>query len=333
MFPLRSGAAMTLMLLVAATGSADDPAKKNLLKPEAAEMGEAVEDRFNGLAVSDSLLARQRVPSESAVPGQSYYGSPGMRIELFGRGALSLLNVTAEDSFEIAAGRESHIGSRSATRLLSEFGWGGGARLMSGSWGIEGTFSIFDSLSLSPGWLTSDDGSGSEVEDGLFDLPLVASRAEVLVGQVVRTFPLSGGRTEFFVGVGVGWMRATDSSTDRLLSGQSLPGPDQIVSELPPEIPPFLEALVPEVEFTADRTSVVYVGSVGLALRAGRILLRPRIDVIISRALTTEVALGFPGLEDLGVPDVGDLAAAEFRYTTSVTPRIFLLSVDVGLGN
>ncbi len=269
----------------------------------------------------------------SAAAAQGFSGSPGRHMEFFGRIGLSLVNVTAEDSIGLAAGIPGDLESLSASRLASEFGWGGGARLMSGSWGIEGTYSVFESLSLSPGWLISDDVAPGEVTTGILDLPLVASKADVFVGQVVRAFPLSR-TTELFVGVGAGWMRASDSSTDRLLSGAGFPDPDQITGELPPDIPPeFLAALVPEVEFTANRSSVVYAGALGLSFRAGRILLRPRVDVIISRALTTELTLAFPGLADLDLPEADELGIPEFRYTTSVTPRIYLLSVDIGLSN
>ena len=328
MFLLRSGAAMTLMLLVTATGFADDPEKKNLPKPEAAEMGEAVEDRFNGLAVSDSLLARRRVLSESAAAAQGLYGSSGTRMELFARAGLSLLNVSAEDSISLSGGPADGGDSISASRLMTEFGWGAGARLMGGNWGLEGTYSIFESLALSPSWLVTDDAGVSVDGAGFLDLPFVPSRASLLMGQVVRTFPLSGGRAEVSFGVGAGWMRVTDSSTDRLLSGGAVQDAQQQISqELPPEIPP---SFIPEVEFTADRTSVVYVGSLGLAFRLGRMLLRPRVDVIISSALTTGLTFGFPDLGELVPEEAGSF---EFSYGTSVKPTIFLLSVDIGLGN
>ena len=103
---------------------------------------------------------------------------------------------------------------------------------------------------------------------------------------------------------------------------------------MPPDVPPELVAsFVPEIEFTANRSSVVFAGSLGLSFRAGRILLRPRLDVIIGRALTTELTMGLPGLADLGLPETEELGSFEFSYATSVTPRIYLLSVDVGLSN
>lgn len=328
----RSALAVLLTLLFAAAGHADDEEKRG------AEDGAADVRRDDG-EPSDSLSEVDFTPrSDGAAAlapaaGQGFSVSSGRQMELFGRAGMAFVNVTAEDSFGIAAGMESDMASLSASRQVSEFGWGGGARLMSGSWGIEGTYNIFDSLALSPGWLVEDEAGAGEATTGLFDLPVVASKADVLVGQVVRGFPLS--RTmELFVGLGAGWMRATDSSTDRLLSGAGFPDLEEITGELPPDVPPeFLAALVPEVEFTADRSSVVFAGSLGVSFRAGRILLRPRLDVIIARALTTELALRFPSLADLGLPETDEFGLAEFSYTTSVTPRIYLLSVDVGLSN
>ena len=331
---LRLQSALTLLsvLLFAAVGHSDDAGKKKGTDGGAGEVRQENGTPSTGLDGMD--LTAEPIGAFALAPAaaQGFSASSGRQMELFGRVGLSFVNVMAEDSIGLAAGIPGDVGSLSASRLVSEFGWGGGARLMSGRWGLEGTYSIFESLSLTPGWLVADDAGAGDLTTELLDLPLVASRADVFVGQVVRAFPLS--RTmELSIGLGAGWMRATDSSTDRLLSGAALPDPGQIAGEAPPDIPPeFVEALIPEVEFTADRSSVVFAGSLGLSFRAGRILLRPRVDVIIARALTTELTVGFPGLADLGLPEA-ELAAAEFRYTTSVTPRIYLLSVDVGLSN
>lgn len=324
--------AVLVTLLFAAAGHADDEEKSGA-RDGAADERRDVGEPPGSLSEVDFTLRSDGAAALASAAAQGFSVSSGRQMELFGRLGLSFVNVTAEDSFGIAAGTFSDATSLSASRRVSEFGWGGGARLMSGRWGVEGTYSVFDSLALSPGWLVEDEAGAGEVTTGLFDLPVVASKADVLVGQVVRGFPLS--RTmELFVGLGAGWMRATDSSTDRLLSGAGFPDASEITGELPPDIPPeFLAALVPEIEFTADRSSVVFTGSLGVSLRAGRILLRPRLDVIIARALTTELALRFPGLAELGLPETDEFGLAEFSYTTSVTPRIYLLSVDVGLSN
>lgn len=328
----RSALAMMLTLLFAAAGHADDEEKSGT-KGGAADVRRDVEEPSAGQSGVDFKLRSGSAAALAPAVAQGFSVSSGRQMELFGRAGMAFVNVTAEDSFGIAAGMESDMASLSASRRVSEFGWGGGARLMSGSWGIEGTYNIFDSLALSPGWLVADDAAAGEVTTGFFDLPVVASKADVLVGQVVRGFPLSR-TTELFVGLGAGWMRATDSSTDRLLSGGGFPDLGEITGELPPDVPPeFVASFVPEVEFTADRSSVVFAGSLGVSFRAGRILLRPRLDVIIARALTTELAVRFPGLADLDLPETDEIGLPEFSYTTSVTPRIFLLSVDVGLSN
>ena len=331
-YGFRSVLAALLTVLVAAAGSADD-----IRKERAGDgVAEVRQDASEPSAEVSALDSAWRFDGAAALPSagaQGFSVSSGRQMEVFGRLGLSFVNVTAEDSFGIAAGMTSDMASLSASRRVSEFGWGGGARLMSGSWGIEGTYSVFDSLALSPGWLVADDTGAGEVTTGLLDLPLVASKADVLVGQVVRAFPLSR-TTELFVGLGAGWMRASDSSTDRLLSGAGFPDPEEIIGELPPDVPPeFVASFVPEIEFAADRSSVAFAGSLGVSFRAGRILLRPRVDVIVARALTTELTIGFPGLADLDLPEAEELGVPEFSYTTSVTPRIYLLSVDVGLSN
>ena len=319
-------------LLFAAAGHADDEEKRGA-RDGAADVRRDVGEPAAGPSGVDFALRSDGAAALAPAAAQGFSVSSGRQMELFGRLGMSFVNVSAEDSFGIAAGTFGDATSLSASRQVSEFGWGGGARLMSGRWGVEGTYSVFDSLALSPGWLVADEAGAGEATAGLFDLPVVASKADVLVGQVVRGFPLS--RTmELFVGLGAGWMRATDSSTDRLLSGAGFPDPAEITGELPPDIPPeFVAAFVPEVEFTANRSSIVFAGSLGLSFRAGRILLRPRLDVVIGRALTTELTMSFPGLADLDLPETDEFGLAEFSYTTSVTPRIYLLSVDVGLSN
>lgn len=314
--------AAALVVLFGAAGQADDERKdrekKEITAPAGPGPGRALES-----------------PALATAAAQGFPGSSGTRMELFGRAGLVSLNASVEDSLGLALGvPDDPLHVVSASQRVSEFGWGAGARLMSGGWGIEGTYTIFESLALSPGWLIPVETGISEATTGVFELPVVASRADVFVGQVVRAFPLSGGRMELFIGLGAGWMRATDSSTDRLLSGAGVPGSAQITGDLLPDAPPELvSAFVPEIEFTADRSSLVYAGSVGLSMRVGRILLRPRVDIIIARALTTELTVGFPGLAELGVPEAGEVDALEFIHTTSVTPRIFMFSVDIGLGN
>lgn len=331
-YGFRFALAALLTLLFAAAAHADD-VKKKVIRDGEAEVRQDASGPSADLSATDFALRLDGAAALPAAGAQGFGASSGRQMELFGRLGMSFVNVTAEDSFAIAAGMTSDMASLSASRRVSEFGWGVGARLMSGSWGIEGTYNVLDSLALSPGWLVAEEAGADEAATGLFDLPLVASKADVLTGQVVRAFPLS--RTmELFVGLGAGWMRATDSSTDRLLSGAGFPDPEEITGELPPDVPPeFVASLVPEIGFTADRSSVVFAGSLGVSLRTGRILLRPRLDVIIARALTTEMTVRFPGLADLDLPETDGLDLPAFSFTTSVTPRIFLVSVDVGLSN
>ena len=327
---IQSIVAGAFVLLLAGAGHADDKTKTNEAEAEARRVGADVRGWFAPFPEADITPALQGATALAAGAAQGFSGPSGMRIELFGRGGLSLLNVTAEDSIAISAGPESADESISATRLVSEVGWGGGARLMSGDWGVEGTYSIFESFALSPSWLVTDENAGPDIQTGLLDQPFVASRANLLLGQLVRTFRLSNS-AELSVGVGAGWLRVTDSTTDRLLAGVSFPAPDEITGEIPPELPPeFVDAFVPEVEFTADRTSIAYAGSLGLAFRYGRMILRPRADVIISRALTTDLTVGFPDLGELA-PE--DLEGFDFTYGTSVKPTIFLISLDIGFSN
>lgn len=330
---IPSAVAAALVLHVAAAAYAGDEPKQRGEGERAGRAATDARERFAAFPEADFTSASADFRAAASAGAQGFSGSSGMQIELFGRAGLSLLNVTAEDAFAISIGPDDASESVSASRLVSEVGWGGGARLMWGAWGVEGAYSIFESFALSPSWLVADDTGGAEVQAGVLDQPFVASRANLVVGQLVRTFRLPGSG-ELSLGFGAGWMRVTDSTTDRLLAGVSIPPPDEITGEVPPDLPPdFLEALVPDVQFTADRSAIVAAGSLGIAFRMGRVLLRPRVDVIIAPALTTDMTLGFPGLADLELPGAEDLGGFNFVYSTSVQPRIFLLSVDVGFSN
>ncbi len=314
-----------LLLPFAAAGQGDDAGARNVAQGDVEEANEDIREQLSDSLATDATTGLRGALGFSVAPAQSYYGSSGMRIELFGRAGLPLLNVSAEDSIQItggmAAGVEGGGDSISASRLTSEFGWGVGARLMSGNWGIEGSYNIFESLDLTPSWLIADSHGVPEEEAALFGQPLVASQARLVLGQAIRVFQLGGG-AELSLGIGAGWIQATDSGTDLLLSS----GPSEFSSE-DLTIP---SAFVPEVDFTTDRTSVVYVGSLGVAFRFGRIMLRPRVDVVVSRELTTDLTIGFPDLGELGPEELGEVG---FHYGTSVRPTIYLFSLDIGLGN
>ena len=321
----RSALTVILMLLFAAVGQGDDVVAKNGMQGDLEEAKEDVRSRLADFVEADATAELRGASGFSVAPAQSTYGSSGMRIELFGRVGLPLLNVSAEDSIQLMGvpppGAEGGGDSISASRLTSEFGWGAGARLMSGNWGIEASYNVFESRDLTPSWLVADSLELPEEKAAQFGQPLVASEARLILGQAIRVFQLGGG-AELSLGLGAGWIRATDSGTDRLLSS----GPSEFSSEDLPILPAF----VSEVDFTADRTSVVYVGSLGVAFRFGRIMLRPRVDVVVSRELTTDLTIGIEDLGELGAEELGEVG---LHFGTSVRPTIFLFSVDVGLGN
>ena len=119
-----------------------------------AGLGAGVQKWFAQFPEMD-LASRSRKPAALAAgAAQGFSGPSGMRVELFGRaGLFAAERPPRRIRSGSPAGREGFGESISATRLVSEVGWGGGARLMSGNWGVEGTYSIFESLALSPSWL------------------------------------------------------------------------------------------------------------------------------------------------------------------------------------
>lgn len=261
------------------------------------------------------------VRAEAAVPraGQPAPAPDRARVELFGRAGLVLLHVSATDSLGVRFGPEADGVSVSGSRFTTEFGGGAGARLLYGNWGIEGSYAAFSSLDLSPGGLPLGSEAGGEPAVAITDtLRVVASRADLFVFQALGALPLGRGGVEVSIGLGAGWLRVSDSTTDDLLAGAWLPEHDPAAAGIP--------LLVPEIEFEADRNSIVPAGSLGVAFRLGRLLLRPRVDVAFGRALTTGLSIALPEIDELA-------AGPEIYRDTSLKPTVVLFSVDIGLSS
>ena len=299
---------LPLLLLAVVPGAAEDPPNRST--------GSAAE------TPADEPSADEVRPAEAAGEAQMGFSSgTGARIEVFGRAGLVALRVSSTDSFGFGAmaGADSPDQSVSLSRRSSQFGWGGGARLLYGNWGIEGSYGIFRSVDLTPGGvyrdLADEDSDNPELAA---DLPLVASRVDLLLAQGIGAFPLAGGSMELSFGLGAGWIRATDSTTDRFLEGAAFN------LGLQPDAP-----LVPDFDFEADRSSIVYVGSMGLSFRLGRLLLRPRVDVVFGPTLTTSLTAG----ADLELGEEVDVPPLEVRWNSTLKPTILFFAVDIGLSS
>jgi len=79
-------------------------------------------------------------------------------------------------------------------------------------------------------------------------------------------------------------------------------------------------------DFRADRGVVVVGGSLGLAMKMGRLFLRPRLDVFFGGTRSTEERWNM----NLDFTEVQHQTETAMTLHTTMRPRFFLFSVDVG---
>lgn len=254
-------------------------------------------------------------------------------VQFFASPGWNALRTSAEDGVALNLGPGAVSPTRiSGSRLSSDFGWGAGARLSRGDWGVEAAYRRLRSRDLTPGHLLLDTGA----YDGLAEAisadnaaattstptttttdpgpALPHAHGDLFFGQAFRSIRLGRG-TSLSVGLGGGYLRVGDEVTDDLLARDwgSLPLPDELS-----------DSFDIETDFQANRSSFVYGGSLALTKEMGRFLVRPRVDVMVPlRRFTT----GFDY-----TMTVTDDAAAELggEITTSLRPVLFLASVEIG---
>lgn len=263
------------------------------------------------------------------------------RFEVFASPAWNGLRTAAEDGYSLTThstggtpGSGDWARTADGSRLSAGFGWGGGARLSRGRWGVEAAYRRIRSRDLTPSHLLLDTGAYSGLIDSIAeaggsepveldpaatpDRPLPRSRGDLVFGQVFRTFRLRP-KAELSIGLGAGHLRVTDDRTDELLARDwgSLP------------LPEFFQGWFGvETGFTANRNRFVLGGSVGLTTEIGRLLVRPRLEVIVpTGSLTTSFDYG------LEVRDPENTQRLEGVIFTSVDPVLFLVSVEIGIRN
>lgn len=258
-------------------------------------------------------------------------------LQVFGSPGWNALRTSAEDGVSLNLGPGNLSPTRiTGSRLSSDFGWGAGARLSRGDWGVEAAYRRLRSRDLTPGHLLLDTGAYDGLAEAIsadnagatISTPtttptpaatdagpaLPHANGDLFFGQAFRSIRLGRG-TSLSVGLGGGYLRVEDEVTDDLLARDwgSLPLPDGLS-----------DTFDIDTDFQATRDSFVYGGSLALTKEMGRFLVRPRVDVVVPlRRFTT----GFDY-----TMTVTDDAAAELggEITTSLRPILFLASVEIG---
>ena len=271
-----------------------------------------------GPAVGEEEAKRPQPQEQSGQRAESPEAeeqAPSWEIQFAGHGGAAGLVSRGEVRLAIA----STLGPVDETVGYSrERSWGAGLRVMRGRWGVEVQHHRVASRGFMPAAMMRETRwLGTE------DLALTESADDLLSVFGVREFPLARGRARFHLAAGGGYLLMGGDSGR--LAMEDLP---LGISRMATLGGVSHEAVIEMTEggFRADRGVVVLGGSLGLTLRMGRMFLRPRFDVFLGRARTTEESWGM----SMQVPEIQHEVATTMTLNTTMRPRLFLFSVEVG---
>ena len=199
-----------------------------------------------------------------------------------------------------------------------EGSWGAGLRVVRGRWGVEVQHHRVAGRGFTPAAMMRETRWF-----GAQDLTIRDSADDLLSAFAVREFPLANGRARFHLAAGGGYLLMGGDS-GRLELDDVPPGISRIASLGDASHEATIE--MTEGDFRADRGALVLGGSLGLTLRMGRMFLRPRLDAFLGRARTTQESWDM----NIHFAEVQDQTVSRMTLNTTVRPRFFLFSVDVG---
>ena len=270
------------------------------------------------LAAADDGAKRPRPQEQSGHLAQSPEADEQVspwELQVFGRGGAAGLVARGEASLALASAVSPPDETVGYSREAS---WGAGLRLMRYRWGFEVQHHRVAGRVFTPTAMVRETSWR-----GVQDLTIADSADDLLSALAVWELPLHDKRARFSLAVGGGYLLVgVDSGRLRL-------------NDLPPGISrtgsfdgESHEATVEMTggDFRADRGVVVFGGSLGLALKMGRLFLRPRLDVFFGGTRSTEERWDM-NLDFAGVRHQTETA---MMLHTTMRPRFFLFSVDVG---
>ena len=238
--------------------------------------------------------------------------------EFFGALTGGALRIASEDSYTVdydfGLGPQSAGERAEGSRVGFDFGWGLGVRAARGRWGVEAAYRQIRSRRLTPGYLGADAGATPDIPE----LPLSPaatdyprSRGDLYFGQFFRRLGIRDGAT-LSLGIGGGYLRVAGDGTSTASALRAL------------------SAAGAEFEFDETRGSSVYGGSVALTMEFGRVLVRPRLDVVIAARRLAQSS----DFDIAGIPDNrGGTLRLAYTATSEFRPAFFLVSVEIALRN
>ena len=207
---------------------------------------------------------------------------------------------------------------RDVSHQARERGWGAGFRAMRGRWGVEAQYHRITGRAFHPSTLIG------EVSFTGLELRSPEEPQDLLTAQGVLEVPV-GDRKTVFVGLGAGYARSAGPDASRI-EIRDLP----IVLRRDGTVAHSLSSNHTPREQRADRLSFLVGGSAGIALRTGRFLVRPRINVFLGRTRHAEAS--WDTAAEFELPDTGrqsvDLGIMSLE--AAVRPLFVLFGVDLG---
>ncbi len=255
------------------------------------------------------------MPSAQAQTSAPDEASASWEVQFAGHGGLAGLVSRGEVRLAIA----SSVSPVDETVGYSrERSWGAGLRVMRGRWGVEVQHHRVAERTFTPAAMMREISLfGSQ------DLPLTESADDLLSAFAVWEMPLANGQARFYLAAGGGYLLMGGDS-GRLALEDLPPGISR--STVLGDAPGGASLRMTEGDFRADRGVVVAGGSLGLTLKMGRMFLRPRLDAFLGGARTTEESWGM----HFDLAGVRDQTASTMTLDTTMRPRLFLFSVEVG---
>ena len=199
-----------------------------------------------------------------------------------------------------------------------ERSWGASLRAIRGRWGVEVQHHRVAGRGFSPAAMMQETRWF-----GARELTITESADDLLSVFALWEIPLAQERARFHLAAGGGYLLMGGDSGRLAL--EDLPvGVSRMATFGGASHEAAIE--MTERDFRADRGVAVLGASLGLTLRMGRMFLRPRLDAFVGGARSTEESWDM----HLHVAEFQDEVAATMTLNTTMRPRLFLFSVEVG---
>ena len=249
--------------------------------------------------------------SSSRAGGRSDWG-----FEVFARGSAG--NVHVNETINVAATFDDDpiADSLGGAGSVWDLGGGGGVRLRYRRFAFEAVYERLASEQLIPLVATvgSDVLEELQADSSAFRVDGDRANADLFLGQFIYELPIANAPGSIFFGVGGGVIRIEDPVSEAFRTA---------------DFTPDLDADLFSAVVTTDQTGFLFGASAGAAVEFGRFYVRPRVDLFFGQRVTAKYEIR-ANLEGTVFDDLGDVPEIAFAADSTITPRLLLVSVEIG---